>query len=302
MKWLKHYMALDLTTEDQVFEYLISTLRPSVADWNYLVDWDRVFQNTRDLELQLNKLNYLLGKNDFDKEFRYLVKEESSVLQAFPALLVRTSGVTGHYNILTVEGTELTDRVFDFSKSEPSDKDISDYVEFIQKSGLIKIFAKDGVKNLVDYVLGVEAGLNSNARKNRGGKSMESVCEALLKNLGYEYIAQASQDQINTRFGTNLTGGEGRKYDFAVMANNGLNIIEVNCYGGGGSKLDKTASDFRGLQNDLRGQATFIWITDGFGWQKTQVPLRKTFDSNDHVLNLIMVKSGALDEILSTEL
>ena len=298
MKRLKYYANLGLKDEDAVFEYLIETLRPSVADWNYLVDWDKVFNNARELELLLNQLNYLLGKDDFDSEFRFIVQKNPSVLKAFPVLLVRTSDKSAHFNILTVEGTNFADRKFDFSKANPTSEDINDYLDFIHKSGLIRIFQKNGVKNLVDYVLGVEAGLNSNARKNRGGKSMETVCEALLKNLGCNYIAQATQAQINAKFGTSLTGGEGRQYDFAVMADNGLNIIEVNCYSGGGSKLDKTASDYRSLQKDLDGQATFIWITDGFGWQKTIMPIRKTFDTNDHILNIKMVKDGALAEIL----
>lgn len=297
MKRLNYYDNLNLTNDDEVFAHLIDTLRPGVADWHYLVDWDRVFKNTRDIELQLNKLNYLLGKEDFDDAFRYLVRDDPAVLRAFPVLVVRTSDKNAQYTILSVDGTELRDRSFDFSVTQPTDADIDNLLVFIKGTGLIKIFEKDGVKNLVDYVLGVEAGLNSNARKNRGGIAMETVCEALLNNLGCDYIRQATPKAVFEKYGVKLTGGEGRQYDFVVKAPNGLNVIEVNCYSGGGSKLDKTASDYRSLQQDLNGQATFIWITDGYGWRVTGAPLRKTFDVNDYILNIKMVKDGALKEI-----
>lgn len=301
MKYLSYYKSLNLNNTDQVFEYFISTLRPGVTDWEYLVDWKKVFLKTKEIELHLNKLNYLLGKDNFDQEFSFLIKNEPSTLRAIPALLVRTSDKSSKFNILSVQESDLVDKTFDFGKSSPNDEDIKNYIEFIRKSGLIKIFEKDGVKNLVDYVLGVEAGLNSNARKNRGGKSMEAVCEALLKSFRCDYLSQATQSQINAKFGTNLRGGEGRQYDFAVLAKNGVNIIEVNCYSGGGSKLDKTASDYINLQKDIGHQATFIWITDGYGWVKTKNPIRKTFESNDYILNIKMVKDGAFEEILNKE-
>lgn len=299
MKWLKHYDALGLKSEDEVFDYLMQTLRPGVADWHYFVDWDKVFKNTRDAEVTLNILNYLLGKDDFDAEFAYLAKKNPEVLKAIPVLMVRDGNRSTTYNVVTANGGELTNEVFNFNNPNPSDEDIKGYIRFIRNTGLIRIFEKDGVKNLVDYVLGVEAGLGSNGRKNRSGTSMENVSEALIKNTGYEYMTQATAAAIHEKFGVSISNGEGRKYDFAVMTPSGLVIIETNCYSGGGSKLDKTASDYRSLEDDLKGQATFVWFTDGYGWQKTKIPLRKTFDHNDYIFNIEMIKQGALAEVLS---
>jgi hypothetical protein len=298
MKWLDFYIANNLDGEDKVFEYLIDTFRPSVADWHYFVDWDKVFSNTREIEVTLNTFNYLLGKENFESEFKYLAASNPEILKAIPILIVRDGAKSQKYSVTTVQGSELTEEKFDFSANSPSTQDIEAALEFIKNSGLIRIFQKDGVKNLVDYVFGVEAGLGSNGRKNRGGKAMENVSEALLKGLGCDYISQASPQAIEDKFGVKLRASEGRIFDFAVMAANGLNIIEVNCYSSGGSKLDKTASDYRELQNDLEGQATFIWFTDGAGWKKTRNPLRKTFDHNEYILNIQMVQNGALTEIL----
>jgi type II restriction enzyme len=298
MKWLNYYKQNGLESEDDVFNYLLNTFRQGVADWEYFVNWDKVFSNTRQVEVILNTLNYLLGKDNFEAEFKYLATRHPEIIKAIPVLIVRDGSKSQKYNVATVNGTELVEEKFDFSITNPSTQDIDAAVSFIKNSGLIRVFQKDGVKNLVDYVFGVEAGLSSNGRKNRGGTAMENVSEALLKNLGLNYIPQASPKEIKKQFGIDLDGNDGRIFDFAVLADNGLTIIEVNCYSSGGSKLDKTASDYRGLQDDLRGKATFIWLTDGGGWQKTKNPLRKTFGHNDYVLNIQMIKEGSLTEIL----
>lgn len=298
MKYLQYYKDRKLNSDDEVFEYLVHTLRSGVTDWEYYVNWKTVFENTREIEVLLNSMNYLLGKENFDAEFKYLVSQNPAILKAIPALIVRDGSKSQLYTVVTVNGIELLEEKFDFSITNPSEKDIENAIDFIKNSGLIRIFQRDGVKNLVDYMFGVEAGLSSNGRKNRGGKAMENVSEALLKSLGYNYIAQASPADIKGKFGIELKNTEGRIFDFAVMASNGLNIIEVNCYSSGGSKLDKTASDYRGLQEILRGQATFIWFTDGAGWRKTRMPLRKTFDANDYIFNIQMIKDDILADII----
>jgi type II restriction enzyme len=298
MRMLSYYVENNLNTSDEVFNFLTSTFRSSVADWQYFVNWDKVFSNTRELEVSLNTLNYVLGKENFDEEFRFLATKNPEVLKVIPALIVRNGANSQQYTVTVVERGELVEEKFDFTSDFPSARDIDSAIHFIRKSGLIRIFEKDGVKNLVDYVFGVEAGLSSNGRKNRGGTAMENVSKSLLESLGLRYISQASSKDIESNFGIKLNAADGRIFDFAVLADNGLNIIEVNCYSSGGSKLDKTASDYRNLQNELRGQATFIWITDGAGWLKTTKPLMKTFEINDYILNIHMVKNGALTEIL----
>lgn len=296
---LDFYKHNNLSNEDEVFDYLLSTMRPGVADWEYFVDWNKVFSNIRDIEATLNIMNYLLGKKDFAVEFRYLAKKYPEILKMVPVLIVRNGAKSSEYHVVTVNGASLTEEAFNFaSRTTPSDEDITSAIKFIEQSGLIRIFKQDGVHNLVDYVLGVEAGLSSNGRKNRGGNAMENVCDALLAGMELDYIRQASPADIQSKFGVQLVGMEGRRFDFATYLNDQLYIIEVNCYSSGGSKLDKTASDFRGLQDELRNQATFIWLTDGHGWLKTKNPLRKAFDHNDYILNIEMINKGALKEVL----
>jgi len=298
MKWLDRYKHFQLADEQSVFDYFISTMRPGVADWGYFVAWDKVFANTRDIETTLHTMNYLLGKDNFDAEFKYLVRQYPAVLRMIPILNVRDSEKSTTLSVVTVNGTVLTEENFAFNLADPSEQDLDNALVFIRNSGLIRIFQKDGVKNLVDYVLGVEAGLSSNGRKNRGGDAMENVCGALLKSLKCDYIREATPEEIKRKFNVSLKNVDGRRFDFVLMSPNGLTIVEANCYTSKGSKLDKTASDFRTLQDDLHGQATFIWLTDGKGWRHTLNPLRKAFDHNDYILNIHMVENGFFEDIL----
>ena len=296
---LDFYRNNNLSTADDVFNYLVETMRPGVTDWEYFVDWNKVFKNTREIESTLNIMNYLSGKEDFDTEFRYLAAKYPEILKMIPVLFVRNGAKSSDYHVVTVNAASLTEESYSFSsKDTPTEEDISNAIRFIRQSGLERIFKQDGVHNLVDYVLGVEAGLSSNGRKNRGGTAMENVCDALLKGMGLKYIQQASPADVYAAFGVQLVGMEGRRFDFVTQVNGRLFVIEVNCYSSGGSKLDKTASDFRALQDELRDQATFIWLTDGHGWLKTKNPLRKSFDHNDYIFNIEMINQGALREVL----
>jgi type II restriction enzyme len=298
MKKLDFYDKLSLKNDDDIFEYLLSTMRPGVADWEYFVDWNKVFTNTRNIESTLNIMNYLLGKENFDEEFRYLAGKYPEIMKMIPVLIVRNGAKSSDYNVVTVNGATLTEEAFKFGSITPSPDEIENAIKFIRHSGLIRIFQENGVHNLVDYTIGVEAGLSSNGRKNRGGNAMENVCEALLEGMKLDFLTQASASDIKQKFGVELIGMEGRRFDFVTMSGGELYVIEVNCYSSGGSKLDKTASDFRGLQDELREQATFVWLTDGHGWLKTRNPLRKAFDHNDYIFNIEMVNQGALGELL----
>ena len=299
MKWLKYYDDQNLKSGDDVFNYFMDTLKPSVTDWDYFVDWNKVFSNTRDIEALLNIMNYLLGKDDFDKEFMFLSKKYPDILKMIPVLIVRNGAKSSNYNVLTFDNSNLINENFEFNLTKVTEENIAKALDFIKRSGLIRIFLKNGVKNLVDYVLGVEAGLSSNGRKNRSGKSMENLCDMFFKDASYDYILQASPKDIKTHFNIEIKNNSSRKFDFVIKNKNKLYVIEVNTYSGGGSKLDKTASDYISLQKDLGTQATFIWITDGFGWKTTKVPLRKTFDNNDYIFNTHMITDGVLNYVFN---
>jgi type II restriction enzyme len=190
--------------------------------------------------------------------------------------------------------------MFDFSQPANTPQARDSALLFVKETGLIRLFKKDGVKNFVDYVLGVEAGLDSNGRKNRSGTSMETVVGATIaefgKKLGFEFLEQANKGAIAAKWGFDVpVDKSSRRYDFAMSDGKKLVIAETNFYGGGGSKLKATAGEYKGLSSLLKTQGfEFVWITDGAGWETTTKPLREAFDSIDHIWNLKLLNEGCL--------
>lgn len=305
MKQIDFYeKTLGLKTKDAVFEYLISTLKPSIATWSYFVNWEKVFENTKKLEIGLNTLNYLVGKKDFDTEFAFLVKNHPEIVPVIPALIVRDGSGSLSFKILVdYQHKKFVYEDYDFGKQNVTDDDILHCLKFVKETGIKDLLASQKVKNLVDYMVGVEAGLDSNGRKNRSGDAMESIMEFFIKEIcdkrGFSYLKEATADSIGEAWGYSVpVDKSSRRYDFVVNNGKELFIFETNFYGGGGSKLKSTAGEYRNLYDVLGGKYKFIWVTDGEGWKKTDRPLRETFDHNDYLFNLNMVENGVLESLL----
>jgi type II restriction enzyme len=305
MKQLDFYSStINCRNSDQVFDFMVSNLKPSNTLWSYCVNWDKVLENTRKIEVNLNVLNYLIGKVDFDNEFRFLVQKYPETISTIPALVVRDGDNSRKFKILVnFAEKKLVYEDYDFSKASPSQEDIEKYLVFIIKTGIKDLLLSKKIKNLVDYMVGVEAGLDSNARKNRGGESMENIIEAFIadtcKRRQFRYLKEANAELIKKTFGYIVpVDKSSRRYDFVVDNGKECFLIETNFYGGGGSKLKSTAGEYRNLYDVLSGRFKFIWITDGLGWLSTKKPLRETFDHNDFVFNLALLEHGILDSIL----
>ena len=178
------------------FKNLVSTFKNSIKTWEYFVNWEKVFSHSSELEIILNKLNYLLGKQNLKEEFLKLYSANPDVVKALPALLAIREKDIEIFNLETQKSI-----FFNFNKK--GDKNVNEYYSFIEKTGLIKLFKEDGIKNLVDYVVGVEVGLDSNGRKNRGGMLMENIVEAYILNFckekGLEYLTQANAKRIKEK-------------------------------------------------------------------------------------------------------
>jgi len=279
------------------FNHLVSTFKSSIKTWDYFVNWNKVFANSADLEIALNKLNYLLGKDDLRGEFYKLYESNPDIVKALPVLLaVRES------NLEIYDKVSKESEFYDFSGK---DKDADKYFEFLDKSGLAKLFQRDGIKNLVDYVIGVEVGLDSNGRKNRGGTLMEEIVglflEGFCKQNNLECMPQATSSKIRARWGFDIKVDKSeRSFDFAVynLQNGKIKLFETNFYNGGGSKLKAVCGEFRSLYDELKAQnIEFVWVTDGLGWHTTKRPLEETYNHNDYVFNLNMLEDGALNEL-----
>ena len=305
MKFFDFYRdILKCKNKEEVFNYFISTLKPSNRLWSYFVNWEKVFKRTKEVEISLNIFNYLVGKENFDDEFRYLLGKHPGVAKVIPALVVNGGGTKKFTILVDYKKKKLVYENYDFSKKELLGDDIEKYLVFVKETGLKDLIVSKRIKNLVDYMIGVEAGLDSNGRKNRGGHAMEEMVgifvDDICKKNGYKYLREANAEKIKAEIGYTVpVDKSSRRYDFVIDNKKELFVVETNFYGSGGSKLKSTAGEYRNLFDALMGKYKFIWITDGLGWEGTSKPLRETFEHNDYLLNLNMLENGVLEYLLS---
>ena len=281
-------------------------LKESIFTWDYFVNWKKVKSNVKEIEKELNLLNYLIGKDNIEKEFLKLIREYPKLKKTFPILItVRENKLKDMKIISDLENLKYT-KVYSFFCDNMLSNSDEMLLNFFNYSGLKDIFKDKTIKNLVDYCLGVEVGLDTNARKNRTGILMENLIDKYLKEFtkreNLEFTAQATRARLKSKWNCNLlVDRSNRFFDFAVYDKNSkrLFLIETNYYGGGGSKLKATAGEYKDLFNFLKEQdIEFIWITDGFGWQTSKNPLLETFTNNDYVFNLDLLNKGVLEEII----
>jgi len=289
--------------QKQPFQEFMGNLVETIATYTFFVDWEKVQNNVKTIEKRLNILNYLIGKEDMKTEFYGLLNEYPEVLSVFPILLATRNK----------DQTVLNERIelekYDFSKTALSESDIAVFYKFFVETGLERLLKEKKVKNLVDYVFGVEVGMDTNARKNRTGVQMEDLVEGYIKsmcteNSDFSYIKQANKKRIFQQWSYPLEiDKSNRVFDFAIYNKriSKLLLLEVNFYSGGGSKLKATAGEYQYLNDFLVKQnVDLVWITDGFGWKTAKKPLEETYTHNKHVLNISLVRDGKLKEIVNS--
>ncbi|MBI3232465.1 MAG: type II restriction endonuclease [Bacteroidetes bacterium] len=291
---------LNLQGDNELFDKISQSFKVKITKWDYFVNWNKVFENIEPIEKELNLLNFLIGKEDIEAEAFNLIKQYPQVIRAFPTLIaIREKSI----DILT-DSKKFIYSKYSFIKRNLTDKECKELAYFVVNSGIGEILKDKKVKNLVDYATGIEVGLDSNGRKNRGGTLMESLVEEFVsdvcQNLGLQYMAQATATKIKSTWNLDVIVDKSkRQLDFAINKNGKLYFIECNFYGGGGSKLKSTATEYIEMNRYWNAQGIeFIWITDGAGWKSTLKPLREYFNKADYLLNLEMLKNGLLEEIL----
>ncbi len=309
MKYLETYKTINLKDDEkEVFKYLIETLTDSIFTWDYFVDFSKARRNIHIIEKELNLLNVLIGKSDIEAEFISLISEYPNVRKVLPILIaIRNNKMKDLKIIDDFEELKSESKVELFNPNIELTSELkTDLLTFFEESGLKDVFRDKDVKNIVDYCFGVEVGMDTNARKNRTGKSMESIVENIIKKFAkknnLDYIPQATQKKIKEKWGFDIgIDKTNRIFDFAVFekSKNKVFIIETNYYGGGGSKLKSTAGEYQYLFDFLKKQdIDLIWITDGLGWKTTTKSLFETFLHNDYLFNIELVKQGILEDII----
>lgn len=269
----------------------------------YYVNWKKVDRETKKYELELNTLNYLIGKDDIYFEALRLFTKQPNLLKAIPSLIASRDKVL---DILTIDNDDnMFFKQLNFKTIDASR--IDDYMKFIEKSGLLKFLQRHANRSLVDYVYGVETGLDSNARKNRSGKTMEGILERYVSRISkeqkLEWKAQATAKFIKNEWGIEVPVDKSeRRFDVAVYSKEKHKVwlLETNYYGGGGSKLKSVAGEFTELSQFVvtsDDDVEFVWVTDGQGWLTAHLPLAEAFSHITNVFNLEMLREGFLAEL-----
>lgn len=285
--------------------FFMSTLSATNRTPEYYVNWDKVECETKKYELELNTLNFLIGKPDIRERALELFQTQPELIKALPSLIASRDKVIDVLELDkedTMSFYQLNFEVIDKTK-------ISNYVDFCEKAGLLDFLQNKANRSLVDYVYGIEAGLDSNARKNRSGTTMEGILERSVTKacgeLDLEYKAQATASFIRNNWGLEVPVDKSeRRFDEAIFdpATKRLWLIETNYYGGGGSKLKAVAGEFTELNqfiSSAKADVSFVWITDGQGWKTAHLPLAAAFGHIVNVFNLEMLRQGYLSDLFS---
>ena len=299
MNLLNYY---NLLSEERLEEFL-STLSITNRTPEYYVNWEKVNRETKKYELELNTLNYLIGKDDIYIEALDLFTKQPNLLKAIPSLIASRDRVL---DILTIDNDDnMSFEQLNFKTIDASR--IDDYMKFIEQSGLLMFLQHHANRSLVDYVYGVETGLDSNARKNRSGTTMEGILERHISKIAQEqnleWKAQATAQFIKEKWGVTVPVDKSeRRFDVAVYSkeNHKVWLIETNYYGGGGSKLKAVAGEFTELSQFVvksDDDVEFVWVTDGQGWKTAHLPLAEAFSHITNVFNLEMLREGFLSEL-----
>ena len=281
------------------FNNWLSTFKESIADWKYYTDFDKVYKNVEILKFELNLLNSLIGSTNIEQDFRVLVAKYPEVLRVIPILLAKRE-----YEIKITDADGY--RIYNFMNANYS---IEEYVLFMNNTGLFDLISRHIIRDLTDYVKGVEVGLDSNARKNRTGKAMENFVENYLVKLGFiknkTYFSQMTAKEINRLYGVDLSNLNGeekadKRFDFVVKTPDLVYAIEVNFYGGGGSKLNETARSYKMIASESQNIQgfKFVWITDGQGWYSARYNLEETFNTLEDMYNINDLECGIFAEKL----
>ncbi len=278
------------------FNTWLGEFRESIADYGYYIDFPKIHKNVDVIKVELNILNTLVGSQNIEQEFDVLITKYPEVLKCIPILLaVRANEIyaideDGEFN-------------YKFDKMNYS---VEQYKIFMRKTGLFDLISNHIISNLVDYVTGVETGLDSNGRKNRGGHLMEDLVEGYIQKAGYikgeSYFKEMYISEIENKWDIDLSaisnqGKTEKRFDFVIKTNSNIYGIETNFYGGGGSKLNETARSYKTLTLEAKtiDGFKFAWFTDGKGWKSARNNLEETFDVLDDIYNITDLENGIIE-------
>lgn len=280
------------------FHTWLSNFRYSIADFGYYIDFNKVYNNIESIKIELNILNSLISSKNIEIDFENLIKKYPETLKCIPILLA-----VREYEIFAGENGDV--KLYTFNKQINT---VEDYKLFMRKTGLFDLLSNHIINNLYDYVTGVETGLDSNGRKNRGGHQMEYLVESYIQKAGFKrdvnYFKEMYVSEVSRKWNIDLSavsnqGKMEKRWDFVVKTDNCIYLIETNFYGSSGSKLNETARSYKTIATEMKNVkgAKFVWFTDGAGWKSAARNLEETFDVLDDIYSIYDMQNGIMTEV-----
>ena len=265
----KRYMAKD-------FNKFMSQLRETNQTLDFFCDFNKIAENVDNIKLSLCMLNSLIGASDMREAVETIWKRDKSAFNVMNILIAVRS--EGKKKIIDSLGNcVVLDSLFN---------SVEGVMEYLNDTGLAELFQGRKVKDLVDYVFGIETGLDTNARKNRSGHIMEETVAKILDENGVQYRREVYSNEWPVI--TRVLGDDEKRFDFVIKTSAKTYLIEVNFYSGGGSKLNEVArsySDIAPKINSVPG-IEFVWITDGVGWKSAKNKLQEAYNIIPSIYNL----------------
>ncbi len=280
------------------FNKWLDNFKSSISNYSYYVDFEKIYKSAEKYKVELNILNSLIGSKNIEEDFENIILKYPETLEVIPMLLAVRSN-----EIFVKDSTN--EYLFKFNKMVYS---IGDYIKFMRETGLFELLQNHIINNLYDYLLGVEVGLDSNGRKNRGGHLMEDLVESFIVKAGYKknenYFKEMYLSDIEKKWNLDLSEMSGnntstKRFDFVIKTDNQVYVIETNFYASGGSKLNETARSYKMLAEESKkvDGVTFIWFTDGLGWKSARKNLEETFNELPTLYSINDLDQGVLENL-----
>ena len=271
------------------FDTFMSQLQETNQTLDFFCDFNKIVQNVNDIKLSLCMLNSLIGAPNLRKAVETIWQRDRTAFDVMEILIAVRD--RGNKKVIDTKGRCVPLSSFFL--------DINGVMEYLESTGLAEVLQQQKIKNLVDYVFGIETGLDSNARKNRSGHVMERMIARIFttNNISFRQEVYSSEwPEI-----TNVLGDDEKRFDFVVQKNGTTYLIEVNFYSGGGSKLNEVARSYSEIApkiNAVNG-FEFVWITDGIGWRSAKNKLQEAYSIIPSIYNLTNI-ADFLEVLLKT--
>lgn len=257
------------------FDLFMSQLAETNATLDFYTDFSKIRENVRSIEIKLNTLNYLIGKQDLDAAVKELWDNDKRVFSILDILIATRKEQDKKY-------------LDNMGKPHLIHELLGTYegvMKFLNETGMAEVLQNKDIKNLVDYVFGVEAGLDTHARKNRSGDITELLLHRILTANDIEHRMEVYSHEFSVL--QKALGADEKRFDFVIETKRCTYLIEVNFYNGGGSKPNEVARAYRELSpivNKVNG-FEFVWVTDGQGWNSARNKLEEAYNEIDRMYN-----------------